>query len=242
MLSLSGRRDIRISKRSNRQADQGDATTQDPVFPVWGRDADRGVHYILTLAKADEVDTRGRLRLILALARYTGRRESAIIQLRASDVLLTKDRIARALTIAGMDEGNADHMPDGAIRWDAATDKQGVLHVTPISRATRQEIDRYISANPRVGDVPLFPGPKHEELPISRTIAARWLIRAEKLAEVSKLTGGTWHPYRRLWATDRKNLSLVDVASAGGWKSTKTLAIYQQSDPAAVLAAVVNRS
>jgi integrase len=156
--------------------------------------------------------------------------------------LLSTERIARALAEAGMDEGLAKHMPHGAIRWSAESDKQGILHVTPIARATREEIERYLSDNPRVGDVPLFPGPKHEALPISRVVAARWLIRAEKLAEISKLTGGTFHPYRRLWATDRKRLSLVDVASAGGWKSTKTLAIYQQSDPAGVLAAVVNGS
>jgi hypothetical protein len=71
-------------------------------------------------------------------------------------------------------------------------------------------------------------------------VAARWLVRAKKLAEVSKLTGGIFHPYRRLWASERKHLSDIDVARAGGWKSTKTLATYQQSDPAAVLTAVVN--
>lgn len=198
--------------------------------------------YVRTLAKADEIDEGGRLRLILALARYTGRRESAIIQLRTSDVMLSTERISYALAGAGKDEGLAVHMPHGAIRWSAETDKQGVLHITPISPDTRTEIERYLSRNPRgLADVPLFPGPKDATLSISRTIASRWLVRAEKLAEVSKLTGGTFHPYRRLWASERKHLSNIDVAMAGGWKSTKTLAIYQQSDPVAVLAAVVNR-
>ena len=36
------------------------------------------------------------------------------------------------------------------------------------------------------------------------------------------------------------DLSDVAVAAGGGWKSTKTLKIYQQIDPASVLAAVVN--
>jgi hypothetical protein len=40
--------------------------------------------------------------------------------------------------------------------------------------------------------------------------------------------------------SEREHLSDIDVADAGGWKSTETLAIYQQSDPAAVLAAVLN--
>jgi hypothetical protein len=65
-------------------------------------------------------------------------------------------------------------------------------------------------------------------------------MRAERLAELPKLAGGVWHPYRRLWATERQHLSDVAVAAAGGWKSTKTLKIYQQVEPAGVLAAVVN--
>src|SRR6478672_5829345 len=36
-------------------------------------------------------------------------------------------------------------------------------------------------------------------------------------AELPKLKGGVWHPYRRKWATVRKHLSLADVAAAGGW-------------------------
>ncbi|MDO8500452.1 MAG: hypothetical protein Q7S20_01255 [Gemmatimonadaceae bacterium] len=196
--------------------------------------------YVRTIAKAGEVDPQGRLRLILSLARYTGRRESAIIHLRASDVMLSTERIAKALATAGMDERLAEHMPYGAIRWSAESDKQGVLHITPISAATKTEIERYLLLNPRLGDVPLFPGPKDGALPISRVVAARWLLKAEVLAEVAKLTGGTFHPYRRLWASERRHLADVDVARAGGWKSTKTLSIYQQSDPAAVLAAVMN--
>ena len=38
---------------------------------------------------------------------------------------------------------------------------------------------------------------------------------------------------------DQRHLATVDVAAAGGWGSEKTLAIYQQSDPQSVLAAVM---
>lgn len=198
--------------------------------------------YVKTLATADAVDPAGRLRLVLVLARYTGRRESAILALRASDVLLSKERIVRALGAAGMDERLADHMPDGAIRWSAESDKQGTLHITPITKIVKQELEAYVAAHPRVGDVLLFPGvtTKTAARPLSRVVAARWLLRAEVLAGVPKLTGGTFHPYRRLWASERKHLADVDVAAAGGWRCTKTLAIYQQTDPAAILAAVVN--
>lgn len=196
--------------------------------------------YLRTLAHADTVDPDGRLRLILTLARLTGRRESAIIQLRVSDVLRTTQAVEHALAAAGLDEDDAKNMPKGAIRWRPETDKQGVLHITPISATARAALDRYLTQHPRIGDVPLFPGPRDSERPISRVLAARWLLRAEVLADLPKLLGGTFHPYRRLWASERKHLADVDVAAAGGWGSTKTLTIYQSSDPAGVLAAVVN--
>ncbi len=45
------------------------------------------------------------------------------------------------------------------------------------------------------------------------------------------------HPYRRKWATERKHLSLKDVAAAGGWKDVETLlTCYQQPDPQTLLA------
>ena len=52
-----------------------------------------------------------------------------------------------------------------------------------------------------------------------------------------KLEGGLWHPYRRKWATERKHLSLKDVAAAGGWKDHDTLlTCYQQPDQESLLA------
>jgi hypothetical protein len=62
-------------------------------------------------------------------------------------------------------------------------------------------------------------------------LATRWLFEAERLAELPKLRGGAWHPYRRKWATARKGLALADVAAAGGWKSKEALLrFYQQPD------------
>lgn len=206
--------------------------------------------YVQTQEHADAVDPKGRLRCILAFARYTGRRESAIISLRASDMLLTPVRIRSALAAAGMNEALAKHMPHGAVRWSAETDKQGILHVTPISEEMRAELDRYLSRSPRIGDVPLFPAPgprpkkdapprEESDKPVRRDLAARWLLRAEEAAELPKLVGGVFHPCRRLWATERKHHSDIDVAAAGGWKDTKALKLsYQQSDPAAVLRVV----
>ncbi len=196
--------------------------------------------YTATLEHADTIDQAGRLRCILALARNTGRRESAVIQLRASDILLSAKQVALALAAAGMDERLAEHMPHGAIRWSAENDKMGVLHIAPISEDARAELELYMIASAVKGDVPLFPAPEDSRRSISRSTATKWLQRAEGLAELPKLTGGTWHPYRRLYATERQHLSDVSVAAGGGWKSTKTLKLYQQVDPASVLAAVLN--
>jgi hypothetical protein len=72
-----------------------------------------------------------------------------------------------------------------------------------------------------------------------RDTVLRWLMRAERLAELPKLTGGAFHPYRRLWATERKHMPDVDVAAAGGWRDTQALRrSYQHADPATVLRVV----
>ena len=77
------------------------------------------------------------------------------------------------------------------------------------------------------------------EKPISRHLAAKWLLRAEALAKLPKLDRGTFHPYRRLWASERKSLPDVDVAHAAGWKDTRAMKVsYQQADPATVLRVV----
>ncbi len=57
------------------------------------------------------------------------------------------------------------------------------------------------------------------------------------MAKLPKLMGGVWHPYRRLWATERKQYAYIEVAPAGGWKDVKALKLsYQQADAATVRA------
>ena len=197
--------------------------------------------YTRTQEHTDSVDPEGRLRCILALARLTGRRESAICGLRASDVLRDDAAVARELAGAGMDERIAGHMPHGAIRWSDKTDKEGFLFIAPLSEQGREEVDRYLRKNPRVGDVPLFPATQNALKPIRRDIAARLLLKAETKAELPKLQRGVYHPYRRLWASERKALPSKDVAHAGGWKDIETmLGSYIQSDAATVLRVVEN--
>lgn len=225
-----------LPSTSEARRDAGWPTEKNPRRPI-ASDA----RFVATMARADEVDPKGCLRAILALARYTGRRESAICQLRASDLLFTKDRIAAVLAAEGMDERLAQHMPHGAIRWAAEHDKQGLLFVTPIGPDARRELDHYLRHNPRLGDVPLFPAPRKPSGPIRRETACARLLKAERLAELPKLNGGVFHPYRRLFASERRHLPAHDVAAAAGWKDPETMKkTYQAADAIGVLNAVQN--
>ena len=145
----------------------------------------------------------------------------------------TAETIREAIANLGTDErdADADHMPDGAIRWRAETDKVEHAHIVLISRTVRDAIDAYLARNPRLGEAWLFPAPKTDTAHIDPQLAGKWLIRAEKLAGLRKLSGTRWHLYRRLWANERKGKPIKDVAAAGGWTDTATLAkVYVDSD------------
>jgi hypothetical protein len=107
------------------------------------------------------------------------------------------------------------------------------------SLTSKGEIERYLNINPRAGAVPLFPSVRDASKALPRVVAERWLVRAEGLAQQPKLRGGCFHPYRRLWATERKHLPDIDVAEGGGWTGTKAMKLaYQSATPAGVLAAI----
>ena len=75
-----------------------------------------------------------------------------------------------------------------------------------------------------------------DRMPIRADLAGRWLMKAEKLADLPKLSGGRWHPYRRLFATELRHLPPMDVAAAGGWADTQALTtIYQHAQPDTIL-------
>jgi len=61
------------------------------------------------------------------------------------------------------------------------------------------------------------------------------LVRRGK---IDKPQGSLWHMFRRVWATERKDLPLKDVAAVGGWRDTSTLLRYQQPDARTMRAVV----
>jgi integrase len=164
------------------------------------------------------IDTERRrwikMELALLIAKNTGRRLGSIRQLRWDDV----------------------DFEAGTIRWRADTDKKGVEWVVPIPQTLCDELRSFRT---RLGVIAgwVFPAEKDAEQPMGRDQFDKFLRIAEAKAELPKLDGGLWHPYRRGWATAKKHLPLADVASAGGWNGVDTLLrCYQQPDNETILA------
>ncbi len=164
---------------------------------------------------------RSYLSELLDIVNGTGRRISAVCQLRYEDLRLS--------------EG-----PYGSIRWPADTDKEGRESCVPINPSVRHALDRVLIDRPGIGSAPLFPKPTDRALPLTTYLASKWLIEGEKLAGLDTQKGSLWHAYRRKWVTERKHLPDVDVAAAGGWKDTQSLkTAYQQADTATMLRVVL---
>jgi len=174
--------------------------------------------------KARDVPTY--LPVILDVANGTGRRVNAILALRIEDLRF--------------DEG-----PCGLIRWPATTDKKKQEWTVPISPEVRAAIDaqlerraacEYMSTSPW-----LFPAPRSLKKHVRMETATAWLNQAQELAEVPKLERGNWHPFRRKWASERKHVSHVDAAAAGGWKDVRTFTdCYAQADLPTMYEVVTN--
>jgi hypothetical protein len=77
----------------------------------------------------------------------------------------------------------------------------------------------------------VFPSEKNSIEPARRDVLEAQLLKAERKAKLPKLRGGVFHPYRRKWATERKDQPIKDVVTAGGWKDVSTLlTCYQHAD------------
>ena len=190
-------------------------------------------------AVADVAEPSGRFRCVLALARHTGRRINAIVSLRVSDVLLTREQMRTALAAYAMDLAHADAWPHGAIRWGAATDKLGFEAITPISSDARASLDVYLRAHPKLGDAPLFASTEDPSRSIGKEMAGWWLRKAEKLAKLEHLERGGYHAFRRAWASERRHLPAQDVAAAAGWRSLSVMrTAYMHADAATVYSVV----
>jgi integrase len=157
-------------------------------------------------AVADQVGSQGLFGGLLDLVKALGWRVSALCALRLEDVQL--ERVYKR----------------------AESDKEGMAGWVPVSSWLQPRLAALLEARTAL-DVPgpwLFPKISNPQEHWHGDYAAACLQSAEKTAGVPPLEGGKFHPYRRLWATKRKHLPVVDVAFAGGWKNIETLQRHYQ--------------
>lgn len=140
--------------------------------------------------------------LLVALCYETGHRIGAIRQLHWDDLNLVSQ----------------------TIHWRQGQDKSKFDHYTPLT----DELLPVLAVHPvRAG--PLFPSERHgrgKGMPgtsMSREAAEGLFTALEEAAQLAPLPGRGWHSFRRVFANELRAEPLKDVASAGGWKSTKTL-------------------
>lgn len=167
-------------------------------------------------------DVHPYLPTLLALANGTGRRIGAIRQLQYSDLL-------------------ADHGRHGHLRFRADSDKMGFDSTFPLTRELRRVVDRHVQAHPGIGDAPMFAASGDPSKPVTRYRVDRWLRVAERKAGLNPLPGKLWHAYRAKFATEMLDEPDRVVAALGGWKTPRTLDIYQQPDEGAMLRALERR-
>ena len=106
---------------------------------------------------------RSYLSELLDIVNGTGRRISAVCQLRYEDLRLSE-------------------APYGSIRWPADTDKEGRASCVPINPSVRHALDRVLRDRPGIGSAPLFPKPTDRASPLTTYLASKWLREGEELA------------------------------------------------------------
>ena len=167
------------------------------------------------------------LSLLIALARWTGRRRGAIVHLRFRDVLFHTTEVRSALARAGGFHQNwwAEDWPYGAIRWDRMWDKMNRTGVVPMPARLNQMlasyVSRYFAGDPEAW---LFAPTRSTGAPLSTKHLSYWIVMLERLIradghDLPKLEHGLLHPFRRMWRSERAG-SRFDrklVAICGGW-------------------------
>jgi integrase len=159
-----------------------------------------------------------RAEFALVLLEATGKRRSSIVGLKWSDF----DFVAQRVT------------------WRPEHDKKRKTWVVPYPASffeTVREFQRRLGA---AGGY-IFPRQSKYREDSSqhapRELISQWIQKAEVAAGLPKLVGGTCHPYRRKWRSERRHLPTKAVALAGGWTDTVTMErCYDLPDEADLLA------
>ena len=157
---------------------------------------------------------------LLVLVHETGHRVGSVRQMRWADVDLTAK----------------------VVRWPAESDKIGFEHVTPLSAAAVDALDRLRRTRAAIGDGWVFPAPKKPDRPCSRHVVKDWWERCEGEAKTVRVAGRGFHSLRRKFATELKAVPLPDLCALGGWKEPMTVVkCYQRPDEQTMRAALEQR-
>lgn len=185
-----------------------------PKTPHPKRPVATAERYATLRAHADMVGGQKLFGGFLDLLRALGWRVTAVCSIRLDEIDTTSKR--------------------WKIKKRGEVDKNGVEVWVWVSEQLKPQLRALIKAREKLKvDSPwLFPKPEKPAECWQRHYVRDRLETAEKAAGLTPLDGGDFHPYRRLWGTERKHLPLVDVAKAGGWKSPRMLQeLYQQVSP-----------
>lgn len=167
------------------------------------------------------------LSLLVALARWTGRRRGAIIHLRFRDVLFRTTEVRNALARAGGQHQHdwAEDWPYGAIRWDRTWDKMNRTGVVPmperLNRMLKAYVSQYYAGDP---DAWLFAPTRSTGVPLETKHMSYWIVMLERLIranghDLPKMEHGLLHPFRRMWRSERAGTRFDRklVSICGGW-------------------------
>ena len=163
------------------------------------------------------------IRFALMLVTFTGRRVSAVLRMRWSDVNVSDGKFM-----------------ENALRFRRENDKKGKDRYIPFVEqleAIFEEAKRELGGN---ADDLIFGQLNDRTKALAPDGIRKRLLEAEARANQPKLKRGLWHPYRRKWVSERRHLPVKDVMEAGGWDDYQTfLNCYTITTPA-TLAAVLN--
>lgn len=169
--------------------------------------------YELMREHADEIDPRGRFRLLLSLSRWTARRLETLVQLRRDMILTTHEEIYHALegslsryipddeyaACARLWAGNygAIYIPHwlekGARDGHRSENSAHYDRVFPIGPALRADIEHYLTRHwgeyeHLLGsDGPLFPKEKNVRAPLYKDLPNKWWERCEYLIRAKSI-------------------------------------------------------
>ncbi len=158
------------------------------------------------MAVADRVSPL--MPLLITLMDSTGRRLSSVLGLRWDDFDFEK----------------------GNITWRPELDKKRRKWVVPMPKKAKEALLKFRTEHPTIGSALAFPMVNNATKPVTRHLASDWMHRAYRYAGIERQKGGLWHPFRRKWATERKDFPVRDTMAAGGWEDEPTAMMYQQPD------------